>query len=111
MLNQSVIVGKLVGEPVLTTEDEKKLTYITIAVKRTFKNVDGIYEDDFIPVRLWNAIAENTMEYCHNGDVLGVKGRLETHIIEKEDGTKEYKLELIAEKVTFLSSSKKEEEK
>ena len=47
-------------------------------------------------------IAMNTSEYCHKGDIVGVKGR-----IQRIDSTSE--LQLIAEKVTFLSSKSPEE--
>ena len=52
----------------------------------------------------------NTSEYCRKGDIIGVKGRLQSSTYEKEDGSKAYKMELIAEKVTFLSSKPKNEE-
>ena len=54
-------------------------------------------------------IAENTAEYCKKGDIVGVKGRLQTNNYEKEDGSKVFKLDVVAEKVTFLSSRSKEE--
>ena len=38
----------------------------------------------------------------------GVKGRLQTRVVEKEE-EKKYILEVIAEKVTFLSSKKADE--
>ncbi len=59
---------------------------------------------------LWNGIAQNTSEYCHKGDIIGVKGRLQTREIEKEDGSKEKVMDVVAEKVTFLTSKKEDEE-
>lgn len=107
MLNQVVIVGRLVKTPELfLTESGKKGSIITLAVGRPYKNQSGEYDTDFLDCSLWTGIAENTAEYCKTGDILGVKGRLQSRIIEKEDGTKYKKMELIAEKVTFLSSSK-----
>ncbi len=52
-------------------------------------------------------IAENTSEYCSKGDIVGVKGRIQSRTLEK-DGNKEYVTEIIAEKVTFLSSKREE---
>lgn len=111
MLNQIVIIGRLVREPeIKESEGGHKYTSITLAVPRNYKNKDGEYESDFIDCRLWNAIAENTAEYCHKGDLLGVKGRVETSSYEKNDERK-YVTEVIAEKVTFLSSKKDKAEK
>ena len=87
-------------------EVTKKKSELTLAVPRTYKNVDGVYETDFLDCILWTNIAENTTEYCKTGDVVGVKGRVQTRMIDKEDGTKYKKIEIIAERVTFLSSKK-----
>lgn len=103
MLNQVVLVGRLSKEVILEeTENEKKVANITLAVPRSFKNADGEYETDFINCILWNSIAENTSEYCEKGDLIGIKGRLLSQ---------ENKIQVIAEKVTFLSAKRNEEEK
>ena len=39
--------------------------------------------------------------------MIGVKGRLQNRIIEMPDGNKKRKTEVIAEKITFLSSSQR----
>lgn len=109
MLNQVILVGRLVRTPELQlTESGKKKSLITLAVSRGFKNQNGEYDTDFLDCTLWSSIAENTSEYCKTGDVIGVKGRLQTRLIDNEEGTKYKKVEVIADKVTFLSSSKNE---
>lgn len=107
MLNQIVLVGRLTADPEMTvTSSGKKITAVTIAVQRTFKNMDGLYDTDFIKCILWNNIAANTTEYCKKGDIVGIKGRLQTGDYLDKDGVKKYFTEVIAEKVTFLSSNK-----
>ena len=109
MLNQVVLVGRLTKNlETKELEDGKKVLNMTLAIPRSYKNVDGVYETDFVDCTLWNQIAETTSEYCKKGDILGVKGRLQTDNYEKEDGSKVYKLNVIAEKVTFLSSRSNE---
>ena len=109
MLNQVILVGRLVRTPELQlTESGKKKSLITLAVSRGFKNQNGEYDTDFLDCTLWSSIAENTSEYCKTGDVIGVKGRLQTRLIDNEEGTKYKKVEVIADKVTFLSSSRNE---
>ena len=71
------------------------------------KELNGEYEADFIDCRLWTGIAESTAEYCKKGDLLGVRGRVETRCYEKDE-KKNYLTEVIAEKVTFLSNKKSE---
>lgn len=110
MLNQIIIAGRLVKNPeIVVSENNKKRTLITVAVPRSYKNIDGNYETDFIPCVLWNGIAENTCEYCKKGDIIGVKGRIQTSNYEK-DGEKKYSMEVIAEKISFLGIKKEEKE-
>ena len=107
MVNQIILVGRLVKTPELElTDSGKKISTITLAVPRTYKNLNGEYDTDFIDCTLWTGVAENTSEYCKTGGILGVRGRIQSRIIEKDDGTKYKKMEIIAEKVSFLSSTK-----
>ena len=109
MLNQVVLVGRIVKDPELVeTETEKKMSRITIAIPRSFKNMDGEYETDFINCILWDIAAKNTVEYCKKGDIVGIKGRIQSSVVEKDD-EKKYYVDVIAERVTFLSSKKNEE--
>lgn len=111
MLNQIILVGRLTRDiTVNKAENGVKVATIPIAVPRSFKNVEGVYDTDFIDCVAFDIIAENTSEYCSKGDIVGIKGRIQTKVIELEDGKKENKLEIICEKITFLSSKPKGEE-
>lgn len=111
MLNQVVLVGRLVYDlEVKKSDNGKKYTSITLAIPRSFKNMEGTYETDFIRCLLWDNVAVNTKEYCKKGDIVGLKGRLQSRNIEKGEKT-ETVIEIVGEKVTFLSSSKSKEEK
>lgn len=106
MLNQVVLVGRLVKTPELkVTENGKKISRITLAVPRNYKNMSGEYDTDFLDCTLWTNVAENTSEYCQTGDMLGVKGRIQTRVIQSDDGTKKKRTEIVAERVTFLAQS------
>lgn len=96
MLNQVVLVGRLTTNPKLENNEAS----IVVAVPRSYKNEEGVYETDFLTTTLSGAIATNTCEYCHKGDLIGIKGRLES---------KDNMIQVVAEKITFLSSKKEEE--
>ena len=103
MLNQVVIAGRLTGDPVVEeVEGGKKVSSITVAVPRSYKNVDGTYDTDFIKCTLWGG----TAEYCKKGDIVGVKGRIQTSSYETDSGERRYVMEIVAEKISFLSSRK-----
>lgn len=110
MLNQIVLVGRLTRNiKINKSENGKKIANISLAIPRSFKNMEGTYDTDFIDCIAFENIAENTASYCSKGDIVGVKGRVQSRVVEK-DGKKEYLMDIVAEKVTFLSSRKKEEE-
>lgn len=108
MLNQIVVIGRLVRDPELRkTENGRNVTNITLAVPRSYKNVNGEYDTDYVDCVLWSGVAESTTEYCHKGDLVGVKGRIQTRTFEIDD-QRRYTSEVVAEKVTFLSGKKNE---
>lgn len=95
MVNSVMLVGRLVNE---IEEGENE---IVLRVNRPFKNKDGEYESDLVPITIWDGIVQNAKEYCKKEDVIGVRGRVET-----KDG----KIVIICEKLTFLSSKNKDNE-
>ena len=108
MLNQIVLVGRLTRNiKINKSENGKKIANISLAIPRSYKNMEGTYDTDFIDCVAFENIAENTASYCSKGDIVGVKGRVQSRVVEK-DGKKEYLMDIVAEKVTFLSSNKKE---
>lgn len=109
MQNVVFLIGRLVSDPeIKKSENEKDYTTITLAVQRAYKNTEGLYESDFIRCKLWNGIAKNVGEYCHKGDLIGVKGKIQIRSYEEDKETK-YITEIIADKVSFLSSKKVDE--
>ncbi len=95
-MNQVILVGRLATDPTVIENGEKMVTIISLAISRDYKNSEGIYETDFIKCTLWNGIASSTKDYCHKGDVVGIKGKLQ--VVNNE-------LTVVANKVTFLSSN------
>ena len=107
MLNQVILVGRLVREPeVKETENGSKVSNITLAIPRPYKNEKGEYDTDFVDIVLWNGIASNTAEYCTKGDILGIRGRVQ----EGKDQDGKSKINVVAEKITFLQSKSKDKE-
>lgn len=109
MLNQVIVVGRLTRDITVNKSENGKVATISLAVPRSFKNTEGTYDTDFIDCVAFDLIAENTSTYCVKGDIVGVRGRLQSRVVEKDD-KKEYLMDFIAEKVTFLSSHPKEED-
>ena len=90
-MNRAMFVGRIVN-----FENQENKTIIEIKITRPFKNKEGIYEDDYIQICLYDSISENFKNYCNKGDLIGVKGSIRTQ--------KDKSIEIVAEQVTFLSS-------
>ena len=108
MLNQLILVGRLVRNPEVVTINDTKYSHITLAVPRSYKNINGEYETDYIDCTLWRGIAESTAEYCKKGELVSVRGRLQSSSYEK-DGKTIYKTDVIVEKISFLSVFREKE--
>lgn len=100
MLNEIALVGRITKiSEMMENQDGSKFAIINLAVPRTFKNKNGEYDTDFIDCTLCKDIAENACEYCKKGDIVGIRGR-----IQNLNDTAQ--LQIVAEKVTFLSNRK-----
>lgn len=100
MINQTIIVGRLVNEPqVEKTKNGNLKGKITLAVPRYWKNANGEYETDFIDCILWNSIIKNAIEYIKKGDVIAIKGYIQSRIVNDKKV-----MEVVAEKVTFVAN-------
>jgi len=105
MYNLVQLIGRLTSDPeIVKTESGKKVSHIYLAVQRTFKNTNGIYETDFIRCTLWDAIATRVCEYCHKGDLIAVRGQIRSSNYKDEKSENKYMTEVIVEKIVFLST-------
>lgn len=103
MMNQFWGVGRLVAQPeVKESENGKKYMNFTVAVPRSYKNADGVYDTDFLDVVSFGQVAESTAEYCQKGDMIGIKGRVESSVYENAEGEKKKNIQIIADKISFL---------
>ena len=112
MLNQVILIGRLVKKPELRVS-EGGVNYIkaTLAVQSEFKNKDGDYDTEFLEFTAFGKLAENTAKYCDKGSLLNIVGSLNNNVYKDKNGVNHYQLSIIANKVSFLSRSVKKEEK
>ncbi|SFQ23752.1 single-stranded DNA-binding protein [Salibacterium halotolerans] len=103
MFNNVTLVGRFTRDPELTyTKDGTAVCNFTLAVQRSFRNMHGDIDADFIPVTVWRKQAENTSLYCHKGALVGVTGRINTRIYENKDQKRVQMVEVNADQVRFL---------
>lgn len=91
MLNQIVLVGRI--KELSQIRDKKE---IILEVDRPFK--DGVIkESDTFVCRAWGCIFNKILNFCNNGDLLAIKGRM---INENNE------LIVVAENISILNKSK-----
>ena len=109
MYNLVSLIGRLTKDPeIITTDNNKKVSRITLAVQRSYKNAEGIYEADFIRCVLWDGIASRVCEYFKKGDLIAVRGQLKSSVYEDDNKEKKYSTEVMVDKVVFLTNKKED---
>ena len=106
-LNSVVIIGNLTRDVELRhTPNGKAVTDISVAVNTASGKGEGRKEETvFIDVTVWERQAETCAEYLSKGSSVAVEGRLVQRSWEdKDSGQKRTKIELVANRVTFLDT-------
>lgn len=102
MLNRIVLIGRLTADPELRyTPSGVAVGHFTLAVNRP-QNRNGQNEADFIPVVVWNKLAEVVAQYLAKGRMAAVDGRLQIRSYENREGQRVRVAEVVAEQVRFL---------
>lgn len=105
MINNAVIMGRLVADPELrTTASGVSVTSFTVAVDRRFASKDEERQADFIDVIAWRHSADFVCKYLRKGSMIAVQGNIQTRMYEDKNGNKRKAVEIVAEDVSFCGS-------
>lgn len=105
-MNKVILMGRLTRDPeVHYTGGGSSIAKYTLAVDRRFKS-EGGPTADFPGIVCFGKTAEFCEKYLKKGTKVCVVGRLQTGSYTKEDGTKVYTTDVIAEEVEFAESKK-----
>ncbi|MBA1335373.1 MAG: Single-stranded DNA-binding protein [Firmicutes bacterium] len=106
MVNNVVLVGRLVKDPELKQAGETPVCSFVLAVDRNYKNSEGEREADFLPVVAWRKLGEICAENLSKGRLVAVTGRIQVRNWEDETSQRHYVTEIVAEEVRFLDRPK-----
>lgn len=104
MINNVILVGRILNEPEIVETKEQILTKwckFIIAIERPFKNKQNEYEIDYITVKTWSTNCEEISSLLKINNIIAVKGRIQTFANKTNDF---YYTEVIGDKLTFISS-------
>jgi single-strand DNA-binding protein len=105
-LNKAFIVGRLTRDPESrTTPNGARVTSISVATNRTFKDKDGNRQEqvEFHNIVIWGRLAEIASQYLVKGQEVMIEGRIQTRSWDGQDGVKKYRTEIIAESLQLGS--------
>lgn len=106
MLNQIVLMGRLVRDPELRrTQSGVAVATFRIAVDRDYADKEtGERKADFIDVVVWRQLAEFVCKYFFKGQMAVVSGRLQMRGWTDNQGNKRTNAEVVANNVYFGDS-------
>lgn len=105
MLNNAVIMGRLVADPELrTTGSGISVSSFTVAVDRRFNRQGEERQADFIDIIAWRQTAEFVCKYFRKGSMIAVQGYIQTRMYEDKSGNKRKAVEIVADNVSFCGS-------
>ncbi len=100
--NRVVLAGNLTQDPELRfTQSEVPVCSFTIAVNRIKSKSEAV---DFFNISCWRELGETVAKYKKKGDPILVEGRLQYRTWQAQDGTKRSTVDVVADRVQFLSS-------
>ena len=109
-LNKIFLIGNLTKDPELRhTPNGVGVVNLRVAVNRKYRDrTSGDLKEEtcFITVTAWDKQAEACNQYLSKGSPIFVEGTLQSRSWETNDGQKRNTIEVRAERVQFLGSSK-----
>ncbi|MEY3784088.1 MAG: hypothetical protein RLZZ230_410 [Candidatus Parcubacteria bacterium] len=102
-LNKAMVYGNLTRDPELKSlPNGMNVCSLSVATNRVFNDRDGKRQEvaDYHNIVVFGKTAENCAKFLTKGNGVYVEGRMQTRSWEK-DGAKQYRTELIADRVQF----------
>lgn len=106
-MNKVVLIGRLTADPeVRYTQGDQPICIASyrLAVERRGKKTEGQQNADFISIKAFGKGGEFAEKYLHKGMKVAVSGHIQTGSYTKQDGSKVYTTDVIADEQEFCES-------
>lgn len=108
-LNCATIMGRLTAKPELrSTTNGISVTSFCVAVDRNYVKEGEERKADFINVVAWRRSAAFVTKYFDKGQMICIKGAIQTRNYEDKDGNKRTAFEIVADSISFCGDKKKD---
>lgn len=111
-VNQITIVGNVGSAPELSYgQNNVPFCRFSVAVNEQWKT-DGEKRErvTWFPVVVFNGLSEACANFLERGRLVAIQGRVQSREYDDRKGTKHEVMQVIAEKVTFLDGTKRDEQ-
>jgi single-strand DNA-binding protein len=110
-VNQITIVGNVGSPPELNYgQNSVPFCRFSVAVNERWKSHGEKREKvTWFPVIVFNGLAESCANYIDRGRLVAIQGRVQTREYEDREGTQHQVMQVVAEKVTFLGTAKRDD--
>lgn len=105
-LNRAIVIGNLTRDPELKAlPSGMQVTTFSVATNRVYKDRDGKRQEsaDYHNIVVFGRQAETSSQYLKKGQTVLVEGRMQTRSWDDANGKKNYRTEIVADRVQFGS--------
>ena len=104
-MNKVILAGRLTKDIEMRyTQTGKAIARFILSVNRRVSKDKEKQQADFIPIIVWNKLAEVCSKYLTKGSQMLVEGHLQIRDYVAQDGKKHYIAEVIAQELEFMGS-------
>ena len=104
-MNKVILAGRLTKDIEMRyTQTGKAIARFILSVNRRVSKDKEKQQADFIPIIIWNKLAEVCSKYLTKGSQILVEGHLQIRDYVAQDGKKHYIAEVIAQELEFMGS-------
>ncbi|MDD5318368.1 MAG: single-stranded DNA-binding protein [Candidatus Pacebacteria bacterium] len=103
-LNKALVIGNLTRDPELKALPSGfNVTSFAVATNRVWKDKNGAKQEsvDYHNIVVFGRQAETAAQYLRKGASVLVEGRMQTRSWDDKDGKKNYRTEIVADRVQF----------
>jgi single-strand DNA-binding protein len=103
-LNKALVIGNLTRDPEMRSlPSGVQVTSFSVATNRVWKDKNGAKQEsaDYHNIVVFGRQAETVAQFLRKGSSVLVEGRMQTRSWDGPDGKKNYRTEIVADRVQF----------
>lgn len=103
-INKAMVYGNLTRDPELRAlPSGAQVANFSVATNRVWKDQNGAKQEntDYHNVVVFGRQAETVAQYLRKGSSVFIEGRMQTRSWDGQDGKKQYRTEVVADRVQF----------